>query len=466
MVTKLSSICSNFLLGDNFQEDKVFELMERRPLASAVLDDPVFAGKVAKRFPETKVILRLHPDNENHNSYRNAMAWIDLNLSKVPEGVLIQDTNEPLPGPGDKDNPDDVRRYDDAVKRAIDFSADMARQFTALGRGGVFLNPSVGTPEDYKVVALRPLVEEIRSGGGLHHLGIHEYLPNRAAYPDYWLVGRFARIIAEYGPLPIIVTETGVVQRLKSGKLNGDVSWKGLGYSPSDYARTLIEMWNKAYAPLGIHSINPFVHGGFKQHQDYDTSNQPEYNEFMEAHAPRLDYDAKIPKKGQVVAAVFDLGTPKWFVRDEAGNATGDIQPCEKVILLPTTPIETEGWRRAEIIRYRNGGRVLTEGREFVGYEPAVIEHKQSMKFINESGKVVDPNKFGKPKKTPPVVIKPPPLPDIELSNTARLVAAHAIETGGLAFFKMLPAVISSVPDVIAAREYLEGLYTELNTIE
>ncbi len=465
MATKLSPICSNFLLGDNFQEDKVFELMERRPLASAVLDDPVFAGKFAKRFPETKTILRLHPDNENHGRYRNAKAWIDANLSKVPEGVLIQDTNEPIPGPGDKDNPDDVRKYDEAVIRAVDFSADMARQFKSLGRGGVFLNPSVGTPEEYQVAALAPLIEEIRASDGLL-LGIHEYLPNHAAYPDYWLVGRFARIIAEYGPLPIIITETGVVQRLQGGKLNGDVSWKGLHYSPGEYARTLIELWLKVYAPLGVYSINPFLHGGFKQHKDYDTSNQPEYNKFMESHAPHLDYNAKIPKKGQAVAAVFDLATPKWLVRDEAGNVTGDIQPCEKVILLPTIPAEFEGWRRAEIIRYRRGGKVLTEGREFLGYEPTVIEHNQAVKFINESGKVVDPNSFGKPKKKLPIVVKPPPVPDIKLSNTARLIAAHAIETGGLAFFKMLPAVIGAVPDVIAAREYLEGVYTELNTIE
>ena len=466
MATKLSPICSNFLLGDNFQEDKVFELMEQRPLASAVLDDPIFAGKFAKRFPQTKTILRLHPDNENHGRYRNAKAWIETNLSKIPEGVLIQDTNEPIPGPGDKDNPDDVRKYDDAVKRAVDFSTDMARQFKTLGRGGVFLNPSVGTPEVNKVAALTPLIEEIRASDGLHFLGIHEYLPNRAAYPDYWLVGRFARIIAEYGPLPMIVTETGVVQRLQGGKLNGDVSWKGLGYSPADYARTLIELWSKVYAPLGVHSINPFVHGGFKQHADYDTSNQPGYTAFLAAHGPRIDYAVKIPKKGQAVAAVFDLGTPKWLVRDEAGNTTGDIQPCEKVILLPTAPIESEGWRRAEIIRYRGLGHVLTEGREFLGYEPIVIEQNQTMKFITEKGKVVDPNSFGKPKKKPPVVIKPQTVPDIELSKTARLIAAHAIETGGLAFFKMLPAVIGAVPDVVAAREYLEGVYTELNTIE
>jgi len=81
---------------------------------------------------------------------------------------------------------------------------------------------------------------------------------------------------------------------------------------------------------------------------------------------------------------------------------------------------------------------------------------------LKGKGEKKNPN----PKKNPPIVVKPPPVPDIKLSNTARLIAAHAIETGGLAFFKMLPAVIGAVPDVIAAREYLEGVYTELNTIE
>ena len=453
MAGKLSPICSNFLLGDRFQEDKVFELVDKRPLASAVLDDPVFAGKFAARYPDTKTILRIHSDDANHNRYRDAKQWIAVNLAKVPDGVLIQDTNEPA----DKG---------DQFKRAVEFSADMGRELTALGRGGVLLNLSVGNPNEKQLDVLQPLVEVIRASKGLLSLGAHEYLPNRAAYPDYWLVGRIARIVAKFGPLPIFITELGVVQRLNTGRLNGDVSWKGLGYSQADYARAVIEMWHKVYDPLGVHSVNSFLHGGFAQHKDYDTSDQEEYNDFMDAHAPRIDYKKKPPSKGQLVSAAFDFGTPKWLVRNEAGAQVGDIQPGEQVKLLSTPPLETGGWRRAEIIRFRRGGQRVGEGREFVGYKPITNNQNPSLTFVTPNGKIADPDKFGKP-QTPPTIPPPiPHVPDMELSATARLIAAHAIQTGGLTFFAMLPPVIAEVQDVVDARNYLEALYNLLNAVE
>jgi hypothetical protein len=183
------------------------------------------------------------------------------------------------------------RGYEPQLSTVIDFDTQLAKILAQEEIGGMFCRFPVGHPSDNPadLAKLLPLATAIRAYKR-HFLTLNEYAMNTQPILDQrHFVGRFQRVFDAVGPMPLIIGEFSVNTPDKVSPGQQD-SWSGWRSSYDGEIEMFIHdmkrVWERVYAPAGVHSMCLFLVGGAQDQQWQNIASGPvEWATFINAMA-------------------------------------------------------------------------------------------------------------------------------------------------------------------------------------